>query len=422
MSLKMGNYLFLLDTFIGNKVFSAGCRSTENGGFHGRLSFFDTHTFDTHTPGGRNMGRRRKDKRSAHPEPLRMVPDRTSAGFRHAPIMVAEILSFLSPKTGGAYADATLGGGGHARSILERSAPDGRLVAVDRDPDAIRNAENALGLADREVRSRVHLFRGLFTELPAFLERAGLSGVDGLVADLGLSLYQLEGSGRGFSLRRDEPLDMRMDPDAGPPAEEFVNGLSMPELADLFRRLGEERFAGRIARAVVRARERSPIRTSARLAGIVAEAVPAGRERIHPATRVFMALRIAVNRELELLERFMAQAPDLLNPGGRLCVLTFHSLEDRIVKHRIREMARDCVCPPALPVCACSQRAVLRDLTPRVLRPSADEIDRNPMARSAKLRVAEKIDPTNPSAFRPKRWSRRGENGTVGCGGESDSP
>lgn len=326
-----------------------------------------------------------------------MASDRVSAGFRHAPIMVDEILDFLAPKTGGVYADATLGGCGHARAILGRSAPDGRLIAVDRDPDALRNAESALV----EVRSRVHLFRGVFTDLPRFLSETGLAGVDGVVADLGLSLYQLEGSGRGFSFRRDEPLDMRMNPEEGPSAETLVNELGAAELADLFRRLGEERFSGRIARAVVRERQRAPIRGSARLAEIVAAAVPAGRERIHPATRVFMALRIAVNRELELLERFMDKVPELLNPGGRLCVLTFHSLEDRIVKHRIREFARECSCPPSLPVCVCSGRAVLRNLTPRVLRPSAAEIETNPMARSAKLRAAEKLpthEPAGPTA------------------------
>jgi 16S rRNA (cytosine1402-N4)-methyltransferase len=324
-----------------------------------------------------------------------MAPD-AGGEFRHVPIMAAEILEWLAPRPGGLYADATLGGGGHARAILERSAPDGRLLAVDRDPDALRNAESVLS----PFRGRVDLFEGLFTDLPRFLAEAGHSGVDGLVADLGLSLHQLEGSRRGFSLRRDEPLDMRMTPGAGPTAADLVHDLGAGDLAHLFRRFGEERFAGRIARAVVRERARVPIRTSARLAEIVAAAVPRGRERIHPATRVFMALRIAVNRELELLERFMDQAPALLHPGGRLCILTFHSLEDRIVKHRIREASRSCVCPPSLPVCACSGRPTLRNLTPRVRRPGAAEIAANPMARSAKLRVAEKCQP--PESLGPR--------------------
>ncbi|MFP4307166.1 MAG: 16S rRNA (cytosine(1402)-N(4))-methyltransferase RsmH [Desulfococcaceae bacterium] len=331
------------------------------------------------------MGRRRKTRQSAPAEPLRMAP-RAGGDFRHAPIMVSEILEILEPRAGGVYADVTLGGGGHARAVLERSSPDGRLLAVDRDPAALRNAEIVLA----RYRSRVDLFHGVFTALPRFLAETGRSGVDGIVADLGLSLYQLEGSGRGFSLRRDEPLDMRMNPEDGPTAADLVNELGVDELSALFRDLGEERFARRIAKALVRRRGACPVQTSEQLARIVAEAVPAGRERIHPATRVFMALRIAVNRELELLEEFMEGAPDMLLPGGRVCVLTFHSLEDRIVKHRIRDASRACVCPSAFPVCTCGGRAALRNLTPRVLRPDAAEIARNPMARSAKLRAAEK--------------------------------
>jgi 16S rRNA (cytosine1402-N4)-methyltransferase len=317
---------------------------------------------------------------------MRMAPE-AGGDFRHEPIMVPEILDILAPRSGGVYADATLGGGGHARAVLARSAPDGRLIAVDRDPAALRNAEIVLA----EYRPRMDLFHGVFTDLPRFLAETGRAGVDGIVADLGLSLHQLEGGGRGFSLRRDEPLDMRMNPDEGSPAAELVNELDADALTRLFRDLGEERFARRIAKAVVRARTDGPIRTSSRLAQVVAAAVPAGRERIHPATRVFMALRIAVNRELELLEEFMARLPDLLLPGGRACVITFHSLEDRIVKHRIRDAARACRCPPVFPVCACGGRAVLRNLTPRIIAPGADEIARNPMARSAKLRAAEKL-------------------------------
>lgn len=328
--------------------------------------------------------------------------------FRHEPVMVAEILDYLAPRAGGVYVDATLGGGGHARAILERSAPDGRLLAVDRDPDALQNAELTLG----PFRDRISLFRGVFTDLPRFLADAGHAGVDGLVVDLGLSLHQLEGSGRGFSFRREEPLDMRMDPGEGETAADLIHDLSVDELADLFRRLGEERFSGRIARAVVRARSRSAIRTSAQLADIIADAVPRNQGRIHPATRVFMALRIAVNRELELLEQFMALVPDWLYPGGRLCILTFHSLEDRIVKHRIRAASRSCVCPPSLPVCACSGRPILHNLTPRVHRPGAAEIAANPMARSAKLRVAEKCQPTESLGPRAEELEPRGENGT----------
>nr|WP_124331336.1 16S rRNA (cytosine(1402)-N(4))-methyltransferase RsmH [Desulfonema ishimotonii] len=315
--------------------------------------------------------------------------------YRHISVMPEESIAWLNCRPGKVYVDCTLGGAGHSRAILERILPDGLLIGIDRDEAAIRNAEAILRPYGRNFR----LFRGNFTRLPEFLKTLGIDGVDGILADLGLSLYQIEGSGRGFSFMRDEPLDMRMDTTTGVTAGELVNTLSEAELSRLFWEYGEERFARRIAGEIVRARAASPIASSLLLAGIVRRAVPrpprkpkhgSGR-RIHPATRVFMALRIAVNGELENVEQIMEMAPELLNPGGRLCVLTFHSLEDRIVKHRIKALEKGCVCPPDFPICVCNRQRVWRNLTRKGVRPTAAEVAANPMARSTMLRAAEKL-------------------------------
>jgi 16S rRNA (cytosine1402-N4)-methyltransferase len=211
--------------------------------------------------------------------------------------------------------------------------------------------------------------------------------------DLGISLHHIEGSGRGFSFRKDEPLDMRMDPNSRLTAHEIINTRPEKVLKKLFYTLGEERLAGRIAKKIVAERSRGPIERSEQLANIVKAAVPAAlsSQRIHPATRVFMALRIAVNRELEHLEAFMTRVPELLNPGGRICVLAFHSLEDRIVKIQLKTHANPCICPPKLPVCTCGKKPLMRLLTRRVVRPTEEEINRNPMARSTRLRAARKL-------------------------------
>jgi 16S rRNA (cytosine1402-N4)-methyltransferase len=266
------------------------------------------------------------------------------------------------------------------------------LIGIDQDRDALRNAERMLAPWSENLR----LLHGNFSRISDLLEGVGVHAVDGILADLGISLYHIEGSGRGFSFSRDEPLDMRMNLETSRTAGELVNTLSAEALARIFREYGEERWSGRIARAIVAARKSGPVRSSLALADIVRKAAPAPRRRpgerrrIHPATRVFMALRIAVNRELESISAFMDQAPGLLRSGGRLCVLTFHSLEDRIVKHRMKSLEKGCTCPPGLPVCACGGRATMRVLTRKACRPTAAEIDRNPMARSAILRVAEK--------------------------------
>lgn len=313
--------------------------------------------------------------------------------FRHIPVMTAEVIDYLNCGPGKIYADCTLGGAGHAQAILERITPDGQLIGIDRDRDAIANAEKMLS----SWASDIHLFHGNYTQLPELMESLGISGLDGILADLGLSLYQIEGSGRGFSFTREEPLDMRMDADSEITAEYLVNTLEEEELAHIFWDYGEERYARKIARRIVNIRSRESIQSSRRLAQIVCEAAGHSEAKqrkkhpIHPATRVFMALRIAVNNELDNVKIFMEQAPKLLNPGGRLCVISFHSLEDRIVKHAMKSQEKPCTCPPDFPQCICGQIPILRILTRKPAVPSEEEIAKNPMSRSAKLRAAEKI-------------------------------
>jgi len=303
--------------------------------------------------------------------------------------MPKEVIFFLNCLPGKVYVDCTLGGSGHARAICEKIIPGGVFIGIDQDKDAIQNAKKVLKSFDLTV----HLFHSNFTYLPDILQELDIAGVDGILLDLGVSLHQLESSGRGFSFQRDEPLDMRMNATSGQKAEDLINQLEEKELKTIFKKYGEERWAARIAKQIVRERRRSAVRSSAKLAQIVCQAVPkqALHQKIHPATRVFMALRIAVNRELERLDQFMQNVADLLNPKGRLCVLTFHSLEDRITKHRIKALEKDCVCPPDFPECVCNQKRAVRSLTKKVVRPSEAEIAINPMARSTKLRAFEKI-------------------------------
>jgi 16S rRNA (cytosine1402-N4)-methyltransferase len=272
---------------------------------------------------------------------------------------------------------------------LDAVGPNGFLLGIDRDPDAIAYSKQSL----RSSKRNVQVFHDNFTHLPKILSRLHITAVDGILLDLGLSLYQLEASGRGFSFRRDEPLDMRMNPDQGETAETFVNRLPEKELRDLIFRYGEERWAPRIAKSIVRARREGEISSSLQLARIVKEAIPSRyrRGRIDPATRTFQAFRIAVNHELESLEEFLGSAVSFLNPGGRLCVLSFHSLEDRIVKERFRALARGCTCPPQLPVCLCGKKPQVSVLTKRPMRPGPIEVQSNPMARSAKLRTVERL-------------------------------
>lgn len=309
--------------------------------------------------------------------------------YRHVPVMVNEVIDYLDCSPGKTYVDGTLGGGGHAQAILRRIGARGFLVGIDRDPDAIGWTRNALS----KFQSNVQFFNDDFARLPRILFQLGKKGVDGILLDLGLSLYQLEASGRGFSFMRDEPLDMRMNPEDHYCAEDIVNHFAEKDLEDILVRYGEERWAKRIAKAIVRARSGAGITSSLHLAHIVKEAVPAKYrpKRIHPATRTFQALRIAVNHELESLETFLDHSAGLLNPGGRICILSFHSLEDRIVKQRFRALARGCDCPPDFPVCVCGKRPLVKILTKRPVLPSAAEVASNPMARSAKLRAVERL-------------------------------
>ena len=300
--------------------------------------------------------------------------------------MLREAVELLRPRPRGRYVDGTVGGGGHAEAILDASAPDSELLALDRDADARRRAAARLA----RFGDRVHVVAATFDELGACLERLGWSGADGILLDLGVSSFQLDAAERGFSFSRGGPLDMRMDRDAARPLAEWLHEVSEKELLRVLRQYGEEPQARRIARAIVAAEHRGEIADTTALAAVVARVV--GRALAHhPATRTFQALRIAVNGELEILERFLADAYRWLNPGGRLVVLAYHSLEDRLVKQAFRMWARSCLCPRSIPVCRCgwSQKAAV--LTPRPLRPSGDELDLNPRARSARLRAVERI-------------------------------
>lgn len=307
----------------------------------------------------------------------------------HIPVMTKEVIHYLDCKPGRIYADCTLGGSGHAMAICEKIKPDGLLIGIDQDKDAIENAKNVL----KPYLSNIRLFHGNFVHLSDFLSESGISKVDGILLDLGLSLHQIDSSGRGFSFKREEPLDMRMDAESATTAEDLVNELDEASLEKLFKDYGEERWARNIARNVAKARKTARIGTSAHLSEIVCSSIPRkvqSKQKIHPATRVFMALRIAVNRELEMLSLFMENVSELLNPEGRLCVLTFHSLEDRIVKRKIKEMEKECVCPPGFPKCVCNKTRLFRILNKKALRPGTEEIIANPMARSTKLRAAER--------------------------------
>lgn len=308
----------------------------------------------------------------------------------HFPVLLREAVDALTPRSDGRYLDGTFGGGGHTAALLAASAPAGRVLALDADPAAIGRGEALRA----EFGARLTLQQGNFAELAAFATATGFAPLDGILLDLGLSSFQLADAERGFSFAHNGPLDMRFGPGATETAAAIVNGRDEAELADLIFRYGEERWARRIARAIVRERERAPIETTGALAAIVSRAVAssgAGRERIHPATRTFQALRIAANRELAVLEEALAGALTVLAPGGRLAIIAFHSLEDRIVKLFMRREATECICPPQLPVCVCDHHATLRLVTRKGIRPSEAEVAENPRSRSAILRIAERL-------------------------------
>lgn len=306
----------------------------------------------------------------------------------HIPVMREEVLEGLRCRPGGLYVDCTLGSAGHAEAILEASGPDGRLLGIDQDREALDRSRERL----RRFGERALLKKGNFDHLPELLAESGIGRADGMLFDLGVSSEQLDEPERGFSFRGEGPLDMRMDREAGLRAEALVNELEEPALCDLLRRLGEERWAKRIARDIVRIRGTRRITRSDELGEIVYRAIPrrAHPSNIHPATRTFMALRIAVNRELEILKKAVADAVEVLKPGGRLCILSYHSLEDRTVKQAFLDLEKVCTCPPDFPACVCGRTPLLHRINRRPIRPRPGEVFENPKSRSAKLRIGER--------------------------------
>jgi 16S rRNA (cytosine1402-N4)-methyltransferase len=302
----------------------------------------------------------------------------------HIPVLYQAVLTALNPEPGGHYIDCTLGAGGHADGILVRSAPDGRLLGLDRDPQAIAIAQRRLA----SYGERAIIQRRSFSDLDEAVQSVAWGNVNGILFDLGLSSMQVDTPERGFSFRFEAPLDMRFDPNQTITAGELVNGLPEAELSDIIARFGEERAAKRIARNII---ARRPVETTLELADIIQQAAGRRKGGIHPATRTFQALRIAVNEELDLLEIGLEKAIQLLARGGRLAVISFHSLEDRIVKQTFRHESQACICPPEQPVCNCEHEPRLKRVSRRSIRASQEEVEANPRARSASLRVAERI-------------------------------
>ena len=307
----------------------------------------------------------------------------SSVSEPHRPVLYQETIEYLTPKNFGYYLDCTAGAGGHAEGILQASSPGGKLVALDLDPTAVQlTRERLQPFGDRAI-----VIHGSYSDAARILQRTGWDSVDGILMDLGVSSMQLDQQERGFSFRYDAPLDMRFDPTTGQSAAELVNTISEKDLADIIWRYGEERFSRRIARKIV---ENRPIETTFQLAEVVRSAVGRGRSKIDPATRTFQAIRIAVNDELRVVEEAIPNLIALLTPGGRLAVISFHSLEDRLVKQAFKRESIDCICPPEQVICTCRHRASVKILTSRPITASEEEIKENPRARSAKLRVVEK--------------------------------
>lgn len=307
----------------------------------------------------------------------------------HEPVLYQEILDALLPNSDGRYVDGTIGAAGHALGILEASNPKGELLGLDVDPLALELARERL----TPFLNRVHLVQASFTRIEEMVNNLGWASVNGIVLDFGASSMQFDSPQRGFSFQSDGPLDMRFDPLNPVKASSLVNTLTEAELGDVIRIYGEERWAKRIARAIVQSR---PLTTTRQLSDVIVNS--AGRfykdSRIHPATRTFQALRIVVNQELQAIEKVLPQAVRILAPKGRLATISFHSLEDRLVKNFFRQESRDCLCPPGLPVCTCGHSAVIFEVNRKPIQPSDSEIARNPRSRSARLRVIEKLDGT----------------------------
>ncbi len=308
----------------------------------------------------------------------------------HTPVLAGEVVRLLNPQPGHTVVDATAGGGGHALLLGQRLAPDGVLVVVDQDREALEATRARL----HDLSPTIIPIQGNFRNLPALLDQHGIGMVHGVLLDLGVSSHQLDAGERGFSFRTDAPLDMRMDPTRGVPASELLNETDARELTRILSEWGEERWAARIARFIVEARNTQPVRTTGELADLVKAAIPrkAWPPDIHPATRTFQAIRIAVNDELGALEEGLEGAVSRLQPGGRIAVIAYHSLEDRIVKHAFQRFAGRCQCPPGLPVCRCGARRIVEIITRKPVLPDQIEVRQNPRARSARLRAAERVE------------------------------
>jgi len=321
-----------------------------------------------------------------------MEPERGTSPARHVPVLLQEVLDALDPKPGGRFLDGTLGLGGHARAVLERAGEGAQLLGLDRDGEALELAQERLA----PFGDRVSLAQSSYSRFADVLDELGWDLLDGVLLDLGVSSLQLDGADRGFSFLHDGPLDMRMGSAFGAaPASSLVNKGSFERLKRVIARYGEEPLAGRIARAIVEARRQAPIETTGRLAAVVEQAYPAkmrAKARNHPATRTFQALRMEVNRELDELETFLGEIPAHMRAGGRIVIISFHSLEDRIVKRAFRAEAKGCVCPPRQPVCTCGRLPRLEILTKKPLTPGEAEMEANPRARSAKMRAARRLD------------------------------
>lgn len=309
--------------------------------------------------------------------------------FPHKPVMVNEVLNLLITASDGVYVDGTAGGGGHGEAIANQLSGDGRLICLDRDARALRLCEERLA----HMAGRVTLVKANFADTGAVLEKMGIQGVRGILLDLGMSSDQLDHSGRGFSFNRDEPLDMRMDPEEETDARHIVNTFPAGEIERILRDYGEEKKARLVSRAIDRERAKKPIQTSLQLADLIRSVIPPSHRpgAKDPATRTFQALRIAVNKELENLKLFLERAPDLLEKGGRLVVITYHSLEDRMVKQAIKDWEKGCTCPPDLPRCVCGKEPLFKRVHRKGMKPGAGEVKENPRARSAVLRAAERI-------------------------------
>lgn len=309
--------------------------------------------------------------------------------YYHKPVLLNEVLDILSPKPSGIYVDATLGGGGHFENVIEYAKGKGTFIGIDQDEDSIENAKTKFS----KVKADIKLIHDNFYNIKKIMESLNIDGIDGILFDLGVSSFQLDNKARGFSYMGDAPLDMRMDRTSGKTAYDVVNFMSRDELKKIIKEYGEELWAGRIANFICNRRKDKKIKTTGELVDIIKAAIPARSRRkgAHPAKRTFQAIRIYVNNELGILDSSIKDAVKLLNPRGRICVITFHSLEDRIIKNVFKELSTDCICSKELPICVCNHKKTIELITKKPIQPTETETGVNPRSRSAKLRTAEKL-------------------------------